>query len=303
MFDVETSNVKGRSMSTPTRIGNEYLTVEVSSLGAEMQALKTADGRSWLWTGDAAFWTGRSPILFPMVGRAPEDTISIDGKAYPMGQHGFARRSEFALSESSETMCRYELAASAVTTEVYPFDFLLAVEHRIAGHALTVSAEVTNRDGKPMPFGLGFHSAFAWPLPGSEASADHTITLDNGAEPALVRLEGGLVRPGKLASPFAGGRLVLDHAMFNEDAMIFPEGAGNGLVYAAAGGSSMHFSFENLPNLALWTKPGAPFLCIEPWHGTAAELGGSNDLAKRPYGQTLAPGAKARFAFTVEIKE
>jgi galactose mutarotase-like enzyme len=94
---------------------------------------------------------------------------------------------------------------------------------------------------------------------------------------------------------------MLDHAMFEQDAMIFPEGAGKGLSYGVEGGPTMRFSFENLPNLALWTKPGAPFLCVEPWHGMAAELGGSSELADRPYTKTLAPGATARFAFTVEI--
>ena len=288
-------------MSTSSTIGNDHLTVDVSSLGAEMQTLSTKDGRSWLWNGDAAFWTGRSPILFPIVGKAPDDAIAIDGKTYPMGQHGFARKSEFVLAQSSGTMCRYELGASEATKAVYPFDFLLAVEHAVEGSALTVTAEVVNRDDKPMPFGLGFHSAFAWPLPGSPAGADHTVTLDNGAEPALVRLQGGLVRPGTLPSPFSAGRLTLDHSMFDEDAMIFPEGAGEGLRYAAEGGPALQFHFDNLPNLALWTKPGAPFLCVEPWHGTAADLDGSSELAKRPYTQILAPGATVRSSFTVEI--
>ncbi|MGO8655210.1 aldose 1-epimerase family protein, partial [Rhizobium ruizarguesonis] len=43
-------------MPISIRIGNQDLTVDVSSLGAEMQALRSSDGRSWLWTGDAAFW-------------------------------------------------------------------------------------------------------------------------------------------------------------------------------------------------------------------------------------------------------
>ena len=287
-------------MSDVTRISNQYLTVDISSLGSEMQALTAADGRSFLWNGDAAFWNGRSPVLFPMVGKAPENRISVDGKPYEMGQHGFARRSEFTLASSSETMCRYELAASDATRAVYPFEFLLAVEHSLDGRTLTVAAEVENRDRTPMPFGLGFHPAFVWPIPGAAAKA-HTITLDNGAEPALTRLEGGLVSSEKLPSPFKAGSLTLDHAMFEADAMIFPEGAGEGLIYAAEGGPALKFSFENLPNLALWQKPGAPFICIEPWHGTAAELGGSDDLAKRPYGVVLAPGEKARFAFTVEL--
>lgn len=287
-------------MSDVTRISNQYLTVDISALGSEMQALTAADGRSFLWNGDAAFWNGRSPVLFPMVGKAPENRISVEGKSYEMGQHGFARRSEFTLASSSGTMCRYELAASDPTRAVYPFEFLLAVEHSLEGRTLTVAAEVENRDQKPMPFGLGFHPAFAWPIPGAAAKA-HTITLDNGAEPALMRLEGGLVSSEKLPSPFKAGSLTLDHAMFEADAMIFPEGAGEGLTYAAEGGPALKFSFENLPNLALWQKPGAPFICIEPWHGTAAEFGGSDDLAKRPYGVVLAPGEKARFAFRVEL--
>jgi galactose mutarotase-like enzyme len=255
-----------------------------------------------LWTGDPAFWTGRSPILFPIVGKAPDDTIAIDGAVYPMAQHGFARRSEFALAASTATMCRYELSASDATRAIYPFEFQLAVVHAVEGRALTVTAEVTNRDQKPMPFGLGFHSAFAWPLPDA-SGRDHIVTLDNKGEPALVRLEGGLINPAALPSPFKAGRLVLDHAMFEQDAMIFPSGAGEGLRYGAESGRAMLFHFENLPNLALWTKPGAPFLCIEPWHGTAAEAGASSDLSKRPSTTILAPGAVASFAFTVEISQ
>jgi galactose mutarotase-like enzyme len=287
-------------MPSPTRIANEYLTVDVSSLGAEMQALTTHDGHDLLWNGDAAFWGGRSPILFPIVGKAPDDTVEIDGQAYPMNQHGFARRAEFVLAASSPTMCRYELGASEASKAAYPFEFLLAVEHSLEGHTLTVAAEVTNRDQRPMPFGIGFHSAFVWPLPGAEGE-DHVITLDNNGAPDLIRLSGGLLSFAKHPSPFKDGRLVLAHEMFDADAMVFPEGAGEGLRYSAKGGPTMHFTFDNLPNLALWQKPGAPFICIEPWHGMAAENGGSKALAERPYSQTLAPGASARFAFSVEI--
>ena len=287
-------------MPSSIRIGNQHLAVDVSSLGAEMQALTSDDGRSWLWTGDAAYWTGRSPILFPIVGKAPDDTLAIGGTVYPMAQHGFARRSEFSLAASTPTMCRHELSASAATEAVYPFDFLLTVEHAVEGRALTVAAEVSNRDVRPLPFGLGFHPAFLWPLPGA-AGRTHTVTLDNEGEPELLRLEGGLINPVPLPSPFDKGRLVLDHAMFEKDAMIFPKGAGEGLRYGAESGPALRFRFENLPNLALWTKPGAPFLCVEPWHGTAAEAGGSSELSQRPSTTILAPGATARFAFTVEI--
>ena len=288
-------------MSETTRIGNDQISVEVSPLGAEMQSITTADGAQWLWDGDAKYWGGRSPILFPMVGKAPKDTISIDGKSYPMSQHGFARRSEFELAAADATSCRFELMGTEASWQVYPFDFLLAVTHRVEGARVIVTAEVTNRDHKVMPFGIGFHPAFVWPLPGA-AVETHGITLDNGGEPPLIRLDHGLVVTKELPSPFQAGMLVLEHDLFEADAMLFPDGAGAGLTYGCPGGPSIKFEFENLPNLALWSKPGAPFVCIEPWHGTAALVDGSDDLEQRPFAKVLGPGATARFEFRAEVR-
>ncbi|MFD2647422.1 aldose 1-epimerase family protein [Devosia albogilva] len=278
-------------------IANDQLTVTVSPLGAEMQSLVTADGRNWLWSGDPAVWSGRSPILFPMVGRAPDDQVSIEGKRYGMNQHGFARRSPFALAEQSAVACRFVLEASDATRAVYPFEFALRVEHRLEGRAVVVTAEVENRDHRPMPFGIGFHPAFAWPLPG--AAGEHKVWLDNGGEPALVRLSGGLVKPEGLPSPFRRGELTLAREMFEADAMLLPEGAGTGARYGTDA-TQVHLSWENLPNFAVWSKPG-PFVCLEPWHGTAAEVGGSDALEERPYTEVLGPGAVGRYAMRVEV--
>jgi len=285
-------------MPTITRIANDVLSIEVSSLGAEMQAATTRDRANWLWNGDAAFWTGRSPVLFPIVGKAPDDTLLIDGKPYSMAQHGFARRREFSLTAATATLCRYTLEATAETRAVYPFDFRLSVEHSLDGPTLTVAAEVENRGDVPMPFGCGFHPAFLWPLPGGNGKT-HVVTLDNGAEPKRQPLENGLLSRHREASPFDNGRLVLAQGQFDNDALVFPEDAGDGLTYEAEGGPGLTFRFENLPNLALWSKPGAPFLCIEPWHGTAAEFGGARELKDRPYTTVLPAGESRRFAFTV----
>ncbi len=289
-------------MPTSVRIENLHLAVDVSSLGAEMQTLSGKDGRSWLWNGDASYWGGRSPVLFPIVGKAPGDVLSIAGHDYPIAQHGFARRNEFTLAHSTATSCRHELAATEATKAVYPFDFRLAVEHSLNGNTLTVSAEVINEDARGLPFGIGFHPAFLWPLPGAEGK-EHGVALDNGGEPPLAQLQGGLIKPDRLPSPFKAGRLVLKPEMFENDALVFPKEAGSSLRYGVEGGPALRFTFENLPNLALWTKPGAPFLCVEPWHGTAAEIGRSGDIMERPFSQMLAPGGTARFAFTVEIPD
>ncbi|WP_375599440.1 aldose 1-epimerase family protein [Devosia sp. Naph2] len=284
-----------------TRIANDQITVDVAALGAEMQSIQTRDGRQWLWHGDAAYWTGRSPILFPIVGKAPNDTVTVDGVPFQMSQHGFARRSNFELVAEETDRCVYRLTASEASRAMYPFEFQLDVEHRVEGRAVVVSAIVTNRDHKIMPFGIGFHPAFAWPLPGAEGKP-HSIELDGGGAPALRRLSGGLVDPKALPSPFEAGQMTLDHSQFAEDAMLFPEGAGAGLVYSPAAGPGVHFTWENLPNFALWTKPGAGFICLEPWHGTAAEVGGSEELSERPFTELLGPGASARYSFRAELR-
>lgn len=282
-----------------TRIGNDQLSVAVSPLGAEMQSIVSSDGQSWLWDGDAAFWNGRSPVLFPVVGKSPDDHISLNGQRYPMGQHGFARRSAFELVESGAASCRFELKASLSSRTIYPYDFVLSLEHRVEGRAVLVTAEVHNSGDRPMPFGVGFHPAFVWPLPGCEGQV-HRVLLDNKGTPEMIRLSGGLVKPEPLPSPFVDGALTLDAGVFAADAMLFPHGAGAGLRYGTDS-KAIHFTWDNLPNLALWSKPGAPFVCLEPWHGTAAEVGGSDDLAARPYTEVLGPGATGRYSFKAEL--
>lgn len=289
-------------MSDPlVQIGSDRLSAGVSSLGAEMQRL-TASGRPLLWHGDPAFWSGRSPVLFPIVGRAPGDAIWVDGQEFPMAQHGFARRSSFDLTASGPDFCRHRLTDSDATRAAWPFRFALTVEHRIGGATLSVTATVDNRDDRPMPFGLGFHPAFLWPLPGAGGQS-HSITLANGAEPEMARVRGGLLAPGRFASPFRDGALTLDPALFAEDAAIFPQGAGDALSYSAESGPRLTFRLRNLPNLALWSKPGAPFVCIEPWHGMAAAIGAGPELSARPFTVTLEPGGAAEFGFEVSVAE
>ena len=134
-------------MPDTVRIESDQLAVEVSSLGAEMQSLTTRDGRSWGWNGDPAFWTGRSPILFPIVGKAPDNKVLVDGRVYDMQQHGVARRSEFQLAESDASSCLHELVSTDASKAAYPFDFRLTLRHAVEGLRLTVTAGATRSSG------------------------------------------------------------------------------------------------------------------------------------------------------------
>lgn len=289
----------GQISDTLTRIASDDLTVTVSDLGAEMQSL-VKGGQEYLWQGDADWWSGRSPILFPIVGRAPGDRVTVDGQGGEMKQHGFARRMTFDRVKAEPARVIHMLTDSVGTHGSYPKPFALTVTHALSGPVLNVSATVANTGRAPLPFGLGFHPAFQWPLPGA-AGRDHTITLANRGEPPLARLADGFLTETRRPSPFRKGKLTLDAALFDEDAMIFPEGAGRALTYAAEGGPSLSFDFDGLPNVALWQKPGAPFICIEPWHGMAARQGAGSEIADRPGTMILGPGETARFRWSVTL--
>src|SRR5262252_8009748 len=108
-------------MPEPQRvsIANESLRATVSSLGAELVRLQAADGLELLWDGNPAVWAGRSPLLFPIVGEVKENRITVDGRQYPMGRHGFARASTFALVDADPARCLFRLAANDATRQRY----------------------------------------------------------------------------------------------------------------------------------------------------------------------------------------
>ena len=53
---------------------NEQLSIIVSEKGAELQSIKDANGKEYLWQADPNFWPRHSPILFPIVCSVNNDT-------------------------------------------------------------------------------------------------------------------------------------------------------------------------------------------------------------------------------------
>jgi galactose mutarotase-like enzyme len=279
---------------------NDHLALAVAPMGAEMQYLRTAAGDDLLWHGDAAHWTGRAPVLFPIVGRAVNDTVAANGHSATMKQHGFARRSPFALEQATADMCRHVLRDDADTRAIYPFRFALRITHRLQGASLHVTAHVENTDTVPMPFGFGFHPAFVWPLPG--VAGAHHVTLELGGNPARTPLQSdGLLSRDTVPGPFEAGDLALTEDLFAQGALVFADSRLSGLRFGQPEGHALVFSFENLPDFALWKPPAAPFLCIEPWHGTASYANDGPEIAARPNSLVLEPQDSAHFGYSVTL--
>lgn len=290
------------SVETVT-IASPELTAEINPFGAELWALRDSEGRDLLWDGDPAVWSGRAPLLFPIICRLPEDRFVHAGRTHELAKHGFARRRAFEIVSQTAGAARFRLAADAWTREAYPFDFVLEAAFELAGPRLTMTVEARNEGREPMPMAFGFHPAFRWPLPDAGAREAQAITFAEVETGPLRRLGAeGLLDPEPRPNPVDGRRLALSDGLFVEDALIFERPQSRALRFGADGGRGLSIAWEGLPHLGVWTKPGAPYLCIEPWSALPAEARAPGPLAKASDLAVLAPGERRRFSMSVHLE-
>lgn len=281
------------------------LSARINLFGAELSSLTDAQGREYMTDADPAFWSGRAPLLFPIVGALAGDTLRLGGQSYPMPKHGFARRSAFMVAQQAENRAVFRLEDSAETRASYPFAFALEMAFTLSGPALAMVATVHNTGAAALPFSFGFHPAFAWPLPGGADKAAHRVVFEH-EEPQPVRRVSpgtGLLLPESEPTPVQGRQLLLDESLFTADAMIWTDLASRSLSYGAEGGAWLDVAFPDMAMLGLWQVPGARYICIEPWAGHADPVGFAGELGEKPGIVTLPPGEACSFRMDVTVRE
>lgn len=283
------------------RLQSERLTAQIDPQGAQLSVLRDRDGSDLLWNGDPAVWKGRAPILFPIVGTLQQGQYRWQGQRYALSRHGFARDRRFALVREDGREALFRLAADAETLRVYPFRFELDLLFRLDGATLAIEAVARNCGTEPMPASLGFHPALRWPLPTGATRAEHVIEFERDEPAPVRRLDArGLLTPASHPTPVQDRTLRLDDALFVDDVLIFDQLASRSLIYGPATGPRMKVSFPNATYLGLWTKPGAGFLCIEPWRGVADPGGFDGGFDAKPGVFHVAPGAEEALHMRLE---
>ena len=290
------------SERTMVEIASKTLSAAINPFGAELTHLRDAAGRELMTNADPAYWTGHAPLLFPIVGRLNGDRYRLDGAKYEMAKHGFARRSHFECTRHDADRAAFRLSDSAETRALWPFAFTLEADYRLAGATLFQTVSVTNSSAKPMPASFGFHPAFAWPLPYGAPRADHHITFEK-AEPAMLSriTEDGLIGNAGRESPLDGRRLVLRDDLFTADALVWDRIESRSVRYGAGAGPSLDIAFPDTPMLGIWTRPGAAYVCIEPWHGIADPAGFDGDIWDKPGIMRLEPEERRSFRMDVTL--
>ena len=281
------------------------LKYSVSTHGAELQSLR-CNGREYLWHGDPKYWGRRSPILFPMVGKVYGGAFRVDGKEYPMGQHGFARDSEFVFDGE-----RYVLAGCPL--EKYPYKFELSVRYRVEGRRFYAEWEVLNTDTRDIHFQLGAHPALMLP-DYHEEDPIHGYLKCFDAQGKAVKLpmlshglDGGYLTelPEPVPMPVdEDDLLTITGETFSIDTFMLEHGSVKSVTLLdKARRPYLTVGSDQTEAYGIWApyKPGCPFVCLEPWCGITDLVGFKGELSERYLDHCLAPGEKFEFTYWIEI--
>lgn len=283
---------------------NQYLTVTVSDLGAELQSIVDAEGNQRLWQGDKAYWGGRSPILFPFCGRQWEGKYTVNGECYEMGSHGFFRRRETVAEQVNDTEIHFTQTHGEDTLAVYPFRFRIVVSYRLEENRIVVTATVENKDSRPLAYGYGGHPAFRVPFSGGTLS-DYYVEFPKTAVPRATAFDESHVFLAGGTKPFPlteQNRWYPNDDLFAaEDSVFLWDTEDEVTLGTALSDHYVKLRYQGFPYLGLWKVPGAEYLCLEPWISLPARSGEVTELYRKEDLARLEAGESRVHEFSVEI--
>jgi len=277
-------------------IENEHLFCTVDDHGAQLHSLKDRQSKvEYLWQGDPAVWTGQAPVLFPIVGRLKDDRYRWQGKEYTLPKHGFAHESLFRVLEHGSDCVSLILESNHETRACYPFEFALTLEYRLEGRALIAEADVENRGDGEMVFSLGGHPGFNCSM-GDALRFDVPETIDS----LWINDEAMLAGDGYPVLENATDIAIHEH-LFDRDALILEGMKSKHVTLVRDGRPTVKFDIGGAPVLGIWAKPGAPYVCIEPWYGLNDSSDFTPDFSQKPLVQRLSPGGMFTQVWRAEV--
>lgn len=286
---------------------NEMLT---SEFGGELFSLKI-EGTERIHQGEECkdeygnvFWKRHCPVLFPIVGKLKNNKTIINEKVYEMSQHGFARDQKFELVEKSDNIHSYILKSNEYTKTIYPFDFELYNIYCLDKNKLTVKYKVSNTGNSEMPFAIGSHPGFKINEKDLKEEKYYLEFEEDEEEIKFLSLDDGLVKKGYIENLLIEKkRINLNSCTFENDAIIM-ENIASKKIYLynkKENKKVLSVNFEQFPYLGVWSKPNAPFVCIEPWFSTADSVETNGAFMEKRNILTLKPKETFECEYIVEF--
>ena len=277
-------------------IKNKFLEATFTTLGAELISLKSNE-KEYIWEGNPVFWDKKSPVLFPTIGSLKNDTYFFEENEYHLPRHGFAREKEFIIVEQMHDKIVFSLSNDSETEKVYPFQFELQIEYRLIENKLEVHYKVENNSKGQLYFAIGGHPGFALP----NDFEKYSLLFENNSELQFSLLENHLLADETEILNTEHNCLPLTYSLFEKDALVFKNHKIQSVTIQADEENYVKVHFENFPDLGIWTKVNAPFICIEPWFGHADEVNTTQNLVEKAGIITLGKNQIFQSVYSIEV--
>lgn len=279
-------------------LSNSILSISINSKGAELISIQNNQTkREYIWEGNPEYWGKHSPILFPIVGTLKNNAYRFNGQNYTLLRHGFARDYEFKVISQESDKVIFSLQENAATLAAYPFDFELQVGYTLIKNELVVSYLIRNNNQMTMPFSIGGHPAFAL----KNAFTDYSLRFEKEENLTSYSLDNDLISDKTAIVPLQQNLLPLSYALFKKDALVFKNMASKQIQLMENNVPILNFKYRDFPHFGLWTKVGAPFICLEPWLGYADTIAANGNLMEKEDITLLEANSEKEISFSIEI--
>ena len=278
-------------------LSNSQISVAIKTLGAELCSIKNKLNREFMWEGNPNFWGKHSPVLFPIVGTLKNNTFYHNDTKYTLTRHGFARDMEFELIEKTEDSATFSIQSNSATLPNYPFEFELQIQYTLINTTVEIDYKVVNKDNSEIPFSIGAHPAFALP----SSFEDYNLDFEKVEPLEYTLLENDLVSQQTEKILTDSNKVPLTYELFKRDALIFKKLQSNSITIIEKEKPILKVHFQDFPSLGIWTKVGAPFICIEPWFGYSDTTESNGNLFEKEGVIVLEANAKFQAKFSIEI--
>ena len=288
-------------MSKVITISNDYLSVDISTLGAEILSVKFL-GKEKIWQGSPE-WQGHAPILFPINGCVYDGHYEIDGQNFEMKAHGFARKSEYKVVSEEKSTATFLLESSLETKKSYPFDFKFRVMFKVACTTLQVYYIVENHGDKTLYYNVGCHEGYALDgkvneyfikFDGEETEVKNSLLTDNfiNNKYSDIKIGENGLSLGEFFTPENDGESIIVENIKSKRATLCRGDKEELTVY-----------YSDFPHLVLWTEGDENFIAIEPWTGLPDVHGSSRKIEDKKSISTLGAFSSKTFYHSITFHD
>ena len=160
-----------------------------------------------------------------------------------------------------------------------------------------VDHTVTNISDSVMYYSFGAHPAFNCEIGDYlEFNKDTVLTTERIDHDSILIEE-------KFPVDMNDNKVIITKDIFNDDALILSN-YNSDIVTLKSNNHNRQIKFNfKSPLLGVWAKPGAPYVCIEPWWGVNDNYDKKDDLSQKRDIMALEPSKSEKFSWSVEITE